>query len=133
MMTNTKLIFTLPVIIMAISIFVMSSIHQVPFLEDSILGQDKLLHLTAYFIFGILTQIAVVANKPAMSEFRTCLIVGFVGILYALSDELHQHFVPGRMCDFWDFAADTIGILLSLLLLKRIKPFVLKRLKSSGK
>jgi VanZ family protein len=127
-MINRKLIFTLPVVMMAIAIFVMSSIHQVPFVSDAIMGQDKILHLTAYFIFGILLQFAVVAQKPNLTLKKTYFAVAIIGILYALSDELHQHFVPGRMCDFWDVAADAIGILLSLLLLPKIKKFVESKL-----
>jgi VanZ family protein len=29
---------------------------------------------------------------------------------YALSDEIHQRFVPGRSCEFLDFVADSLGI-----------------------
>jgi VanZ family protein len=128
-MINRKMIFTLPVVTMAIAIFVMSSIHQVPFIDDTIIGQDKLLHMTAYFVFGILLQFAVVAQKPNLTIKKTYFVVALIAILFALGDEIHQHFVPGRMCDFWDFAADSIGILLSLLLLPKIKKFVLSKLK----
>jgi VanZ family protein len=36
--------------------------------------------------------------------------------LFALSDEIHQSFIPNRFADFGDWAADFIGIGLSLLL-----------------
>lgn len=34
--------------------------------------------------------------------------------LYALTDELHQHFVPGRLGSAWDVLIDTLGAALGL-------------------
>ncbi len=38
------------------------------------------------------------------------------GIAYAGSDELHQHFVPGRQAAFRDVAIDSAGVLLGVML-----------------
>jgi VanZ family protein len=40
---------------------------------------------------------------------------GSLAILYAISDEIHQSFIPGRNASVMDIGIDTIGILLSLL------------------
>ncbi|MGQ9484121.1 MAG: VanZ family protein [Desulfosoma sp.] len=32
------------------------------------------------------------------------------GILFALSDEWHQSWVPGRFCSVWDVVLDAIGL-----------------------
>ena len=40
---------------------------------------------------------------------------GSLAILYAVSDEFHQSFIPGRNASAMDIGIDTIGILLSLL------------------
>ena len=40
---------------------------------------------------------------------------GALAILYAISDEFHQSFVPGRNASVIDIGIDTIGISLSLL------------------
>lgn len=37
-------------------------------------------------------------------------------VLYAVSDELHQYFVPGRACRWFDVGVDTAGILLGTFL-----------------
>jgi glycopeptide antibiotics resistance protein len=37
--------------------------------------------------------------------------------LYGLSDEIHQHFVPGRSADVTDWIADTVGAALALVVL----------------
>jgi VanZ family protein len=40
-------------------------------------------------------------------------ITGFAfTLLFGMSDEWHQSFVPSRMADVWDFAADGLGALL---------------------
>jgi VanZ family protein len=36
----------------------------------------------------------------------------FFGVIYALSDEIHQSFVPGRSADIFDFIADCIGVVM---------------------
>ena len=45
---------------------------------------------------------------------------------YAVTDELHQLFVPGRSCELRDWAIDTLGALLGIciafLIIRRKKP-----------
>ncbi|MBU4129066.1 VanZ family protein, partial [bacterium] len=48
-------------------------------------------------------------------------------ILYALSDEIHQFFVPGREFDLWDLVADSLGIVFVALYLKRRQGLVGKK------
>jgi len=38
-----------------------------------------------------------------------------VVMLYGGMDEFHQHFVPGRSVDVYDFLADTIGALIAIV------------------
>jgi VanZ family protein len=33
-----------------------------------------------------------------------------LGVAYGASDELHQHFVPGRSVEFGDWVADSLGV-----------------------
>jgi VanZ family protein len=39
-----------------------------------------------------------------------------VGIVYAALDEITQQFVPGRVADMLDFAADLIGLFTAIAL-----------------
>lgn len=41
-----------------------------------------------------------------------------IGVLYAISDELHQLFVPGRHASAADVGIDAAGILLALLVVR---------------
>ncbi|MFP4459191.1 MAG: VanZ family protein [Candidatus Zixiibacteriota bacterium] len=36
---------------------------------------------------------------------------------YSALDEIHQYFVPNRNSDIYDFIADLVGILMSLLII----------------
>ena len=42
-----------------------------------------------------------------------------LGVLYAVSDEAHQTFVPGRMGSPIDVAIDTLGIVAGVVLWER--------------
>lgn len=64
----------------------------------------KTAHVSEYAIFFWLT---FRANKSLKYSLLICL-------LFALSDEWHQTFVPGREGALRDVGFDTIGILLSL-------------------
>ena len=69
-------------------------------------------HFIAYFILGILTLVALIqseARKPANLSL-------LIGILYAVSDEFHQLFVPGRAGQFRDVLVDGAGTVLGVLL-----------------
>jgi VanZ family protein len=65
----------------------------------------KLAHIIAYFILGILMFFVVRAYTPnARKAFLTS--ISFV-CLYAITDEFHQTFVPGRSGEVRDVLIDT--------------------------
>ena len=93
-------------------------------LEPSI---RKLGHFSEYFVLGLL-----VANA-----FRVSGVFGLKGfiysllfcILYAVSDEFHQYFVPGRSTEFSDIVIDTIGSISGVglyFLISRIRQVIAK-------
>lgn len=63
--------------------------------------EDLIAHAAAYSILYSLLHHAFPETRP--------LILLFVTALYGMSDEWHQSFVPGRVPDVWDFAADAAG------------------------
>ena len=91
----------LPVVAWAALIFALSS---VPDLGTGLGGWDlvlrKLAHAGEYAVLGALLLRAT---------GRAGLAFG-LGLLYAISDELHQVFVPGRMGSPVDVAIDAIGV-----------------------
>ena len=101
-----------PVVIMAAIIFAFSS---VPSLGTGLGTWDlvlrKLAHLTEYALLGAFLQRALA--RPWLAVL--------VGGLYALSDEIHQHFVPGRHAAWYDVASDTIGVTIGVVLWSRTR------------
>lgn len=72
----------------------------------------KAAHLFEYFVLGILAALlALTYNFKRMVNF--ILAFGFCAI-YALSDEVHQYFVPGRACQFRDICIDVAGSLFAI-------------------
>lgn len=61
------------------------------------------------------------------------IIVPIAGsIVYSITDELHQLFVPGRACDIFDIMIDTAGIITGVLIYHMIA-VLLKRKKTVRK
>lgn len=108
--------YYLPAIVYGAGIFVLSSI---PALAPPQVGfelSDKFYHFLEFLGFGFLLVRAFANSGSSLLTSRATLSAGAVGTLYALSDEFHQHFVPNRKMEFWDFVADTVGIILICLL-----------------
>lgn len=71
----------------------------------------KLAHFTEYLILGILVY-------NLIHSYNKKVIVGIViCILYAVSDEIHQLFVPGRSCQLLDIFIDSMGSIMGISLL----------------
>ncbi|MFQ8632799.1 MAG: VanZ family protein, partial [Intestinibacter bartlettii] len=47
-------------------------------------------------------------------------------VLYAISDEIHQYFVPGRACQFRDVMIDSCGALFGIAVIVILKKMVNK-------
>jgi VanZ family protein len=95
-----------PVVVWAAVIFALSS---VPSLSSGLGTWDEVLrkgaHITEYAILGALLLRALGRALPALA----------VGIAYAATDEVHQHFVRGRHSSPFDVAFDACGLALGLL------------------
>jgi VanZ family protein len=99
----------LPVVIWAALIFAVSSI---PSLGTGLGVWDlvlrKLAHVSEYAVLGFLLA-RVVAVAPAL----------LIGVLYAVSDELHQTFVAGREGAPRDVAIDALGVAIGIFVQRR--------------
>ena len=112
----------LPLILIMGTIFFLSHRPGDSFNLPDITDLDKLLHCIAY---GVLAATALFALEPHFRRSRpwasSLLVVGFC-LLYGISDEFHQSFVPGRMPSIWDIVADVTGALLCVSLWYGIRP-----------
>jgi VanZ family protein len=97
----------LPVLAWAGLIFALSS---VPDLGTGLGGWDlvlrKIAHAAEYAILGALLARATRRGGLAFA----------LGALYAVSDEVHQAFVPGRMGSPVDVAIDAVGVAIGVTL-----------------
>jgi VanZ family protein len=114
-MTDSRaLTHWLPVVAWAALIFALSSI---PSLGTGLGTWDLILrkcaHMTEYAILAFLLARAMGREAPALAA----------GVLYAISDEVHQAFVSGRHASPIDVAIDTVGLLLGLLVWRRFVQF----------
>jgi len=70
---------------------------------------DKVLHAAEYAVLGILCYRGFRwAAGPAAARQAMLLSIA-VASAYAVTDEVHQFFVPSREASSWDWVADTIG------------------------
>jgi VanZ family protein len=85
-----------------------SQANPFPFVPQSILSHDKLLHFGAY---AVLAGFAVGALARAhLAALRRVAAVGIlIAAAYGATDEWHQSYVPGRDADPFDWAADAVG------------------------
>lgn len=63
------------------------------------------------FVFCVL---AVLWMRMLDGRRHALLVAFLLTMLYALSDEFHQAFVPGRHPDPWDLLCDALGAVLAL-------------------
>ena len=73
----------------------------------------KCAHFSLYLCLGALVSLTAGRRKVLSIGSAGTMIFCF---LYAVSDEIHQHFVPGRSCEFRDVMIDTSGALTGMLL-----------------
>jgi VanZ family protein len=100
-----------PVVLWAAVIFAFSS---VPDLGTGLGTWDlvlrKVAHGAEFAVLGALLLRALRAELPALAA----------GIAYAVTDELHQHFVPGRVGSPLDVAIDSAGVAIGVALWRRL-------------
>lgn len=81
---------------------------------DDIIGFDKMVHFTMYAISAVLMGRAF--DAPLSGRVFALLLVGLS--LFGAVDEWHQGFIPGRSTSFYDWVADTLGVLVGLLFVR---------------
>jgi VanZ family protein len=99
-----------PVLAYAALIFFVSSLSRFPEATPSFFGFDKIAHFVEYFIFGWLIYRWITSSNRCWDRRCALLMTILIGAGYALSDEWHQSFVPGRDASLWDVLFDAAGI-----------------------
>jgi VanZ family protein len=107
-----------PVLLWAAVIFALSSLSDLGTgLGTWDLVLRKIAHATEFAILGALLLRALREELPALA----------LGIAYAASDELHQHFIPGRTGAPLDVAIDAVGVALGVTAWRQFRRADLRR------
>ncbi len=72
----------------------------------------KIAHFLEYFCLGSACCLAL-SSFPARTKTK-CIIISIFCIVYAISDEVHQYFVPGRACRIQDILLDSAGAIFAV-------------------
>lgn len=91
----------------------------------------KLAHFLCYLVLGIL--VLNVFSKFSVLGHKRFLFSAIVCVLYAVTDEIHQLFVPGRGCQIRDVLIDSFGAGAGFILFMIISKFILlKKQRKDG-
>lgn len=72
-------------------------------------GQDKIAH---FIVYGILAVTVIGAHSQEVQRaapLRVVIRSVIICLLFGISDEFHQYFIPGRSVSFFDLVADVLG------------------------
>jgi VanZ family protein len=121
--------FWIPVILWAVLIFYFSS-EALPatsrfYWKDFVV--KKTAHVVEYFVFAALLYRAMV--NSGLNKKKSGIYTVIFCIAYALTDEYHQSFTPGREPKLRDVVFDTIGASLAIYYLWKLLPKAPKKLK----
>ncbi len=79
----------------------------------------KAAHITEYVVLCIF-YIRALKNTTKLSDKKIYLFSVIFSIVYAITDEIHQSFVPTRNCNIFDLFFDTVGVGLGKFVYKKI-------------
>ena len=106
-------------LLIAIEIFYISSIE---ISADPRLGmklRPTVYHITVFFLFNFFLIISL--NKQKKLNLKLISFAILISVIYAVLDEIHQAFTPGRVPSIKDVMLDSVGIFFSALTYIKIK------------
>jgi VanZ family protein len=83
-------------------------------------GLDKIVHAFEFGLFGLVVFWAIGCSFQTLSARSRGIVSVVISVLYGVSDEIHQTFVPMREGDPFDVLADTVGVVCALIALRII-------------
>ena len=86
----------------------------------------KLAHYSIYALGGILILLHV--NLYKIKTNKKVIISWLIGTVYAITDEIHQLFVPGRSGEIRDVCLDSLGVITGIVIM-----LLILKLKKEGR
>ncbi|MEG1705249.1 MAG: VanZ family protein [Clostridia bacterium] len=84
----------------------------------------KLAHFSIYAIGGILILSHINVSYENLKYKKTIALI--IGIIYAITDEIHQLFIPGRSGNIKDICIDSLGVATGILLIYLVRFYIMK-------
>lgn len=85
----------------------------------------KCAHFTEYAVFG--ASLAALGREIGPKVALLPAICWLFGTFYAVTDEIHQLFVPGRFGQFTDVVIDSMGVATGILFFIIIRRVIIRR------
>lgn len=86
-------------------------------------------HVAVYSILGFLLHAALAGYNRAAPRWVPISIAFALAVLYGVSDEIHQAYVPGRVASELDLIADGIGAAIGVSLASLAVPRIFARFR----
>jgi len=111
---KNRIIPLIILLLLAAEIFYFSSISSTP--ENPVKGINMavIYHIIVFFLFTFFLIILIKGKAKLKPKHIFWVLI--ISLLYAISDEIHQLFVPGRFSTIKDVLIDFIGILIAILI-----------------
>ncbi|RIK46291.1 MAG: hypothetical protein DCC58_03690 [Chloroflexi bacterium] len=90
-------------------IFLLSSQERVP--ATPVFSAQVMAYVAHFVMFGVLAGLFCVALAGSQLSIRACVSAVALALCYAIFDEIHQAFVPGRDASVSDVIVDLAGAL----------------------
>jgi len=103
----------IPLLLWLLFIFFMSNQAVEHLARDPFPGFDKVAHMGVYAILGWLMIYAFPIRLRTQRPMLVLVLVVSIALVYGISDEYHQSFVPGRSSEVLDVVADAAGALMA--------------------
>lgn len=107
------MIHHLPALLYAALIFYVSGLRSISPPSIGFTWDDKIYHFGEYAMLSFFVFIALkyYRHEPIRKYIHIAAII--IACVFAVSDEIHQYFVPGRDSQIGDFIADSLGAILA--------------------
>jgi len=120
---DMNLRYLFPSLLVTGLIVCLSSVPSRLFHDTGTLSEEVLYNLAHIPAFALLTYLwfrSFSARKTKGPNTNANALILSALIVFAVSDEIHQAYVPGRYASFLDIGLDLIGICMGLALLKAV-------------
>lgn len=105
----------------------MSAIEQENALSEITNTIRKLAHFAEYTVLGFFLTLHIRELKNKLKLRINIAWAALIGIMYAISDEIHQYFVPGRGPGVKDVLIDSCGVIVGFALMLTVAVIICRK------